>query len=69
MQLNKNQLRLFRNAIYASKGYVFKSRDLNEFFSQSSSYVPDSNLKESEIEFSFSEKRIIEIIQKLETDY
>lgn len=66
MQLNKEQLRLFRNAIYASKGYVFKSNELNEFFKQSSNYVPDGSLREEEIEFTIQETRLLEIIKELE---
>lgn len=32
--LDKSQLRLLRNAIYAQYGYVFNSQDLQEFYSQ-----------------------------------
>lgn len=33
-KLNKNQLRILRNLIYARYGYVFKSEDLRDYFSQ-----------------------------------
>lgn len=39
--LTKGQLRLARNEIYARHGYVFKSQDLQEYFSSKSWYHPD----------------------------
>jgi len=39
--LTKQQLRLARNEIYARHGYVFKSQDLQEFFSSKSWYHQD----------------------------
>ena len=39
--LTKQQLRLARNEIYARHGYVFKSQDLQEFFSTKSWYHQD----------------------------
>jgi hypothetical protein len=38
--LDATQLRLARNEIYARHGYVFKSKDLQEYFSNQSWYVP-----------------------------
>jgi YARHG domain/zinc-ribbon domain len=39
--LTKGQLRLARNEIYARHGYVFKSQDLQKYFSSKSWYHPD----------------------------
>jgi hypothetical protein len=38
LYLKKNDLRIVRNAIYAKHGYIFKSQDLMDFFSQFSWY-------------------------------
>ena len=37
-QLEKEKLRILRNAFYARQGYKFGSKDLKEFFSQFSWY-------------------------------
>ena len=66
MQLNKNELRLLRNAVYASKGYVFKDKKLNEFFLQSQAYIPDKSLKESRINFTENELKLLALIKELE---
>ena len=39
--LTKSQLRLARNEIYARHGYIFKSQDLQKYFSSKSWYHPD----------------------------
>lgn len=39
----KEQLRIMRNWIYARHGYIFKSPDLQEYFSQFSWYEPTSS--------------------------
>jgi len=41
--LTKDQLRLARNEIYARHGYVFKSEDLQTYFSSKSWYLPDQS--------------------------
>lgn len=66
MQLDKMQLRLLRNTFYASKGYVFKDKNLTDFFSQSEKYKPNEFIKENIIEFSKEEKEILDIIIELE---
>jgi predicted nucleic acid-binding Zn-ribbon protein len=52
--LTKGQLRLARNEIYARHGYVFKSQDLQTYFSSKSWYHPapsfDGSLNEVEKE-------------------
>lgn len=47
--LTKSELRILRNEIYARHGYIFKSADLTEFFSQFSWYKPTSKNVNSEL--------------------
>ncbi|MBO5850155.1 MAG: YARHG domain-containing protein, partial [Paludibacteraceae bacterium] len=47
MQLDKMQLRLLRNAFYASKGYVFKDKNLTDFVIQSEKYKQNEFIKEN----------------------
>lgn len=68
MQLDKMQLRLLRNAFYASKGYVFKDKNLTDFFIQSEKYKPNEFIKENTIEFSQKEKDVLKIIIELENE-
>lgn len=68
MQLDKMQLRLLRNAFYASKGYVFKDKNLTDFFIQSEKYKPNEFIKENTIEFSQKEKDVLKIIIELEKE-
>ena len=46
----KPQLRILRNTIYASYGYIFSSADLKGIFSKFSWYIPDSSFSENKIE-------------------
>lgn len=53
--LKKYELGILRNSIFAKYGYIFKSRDLNDFFIKKEWYSPlyenvDSLLTESELE-------------------
>lgn len=41
--LTKEELRIARNEIYARHGYIFKSNDLKEYFSNTSWYQPVSS--------------------------
>lgn len=38
--LSKQELRIMRNEIYARRGYIFKSKDLREYFSKQTWYIP-----------------------------
>ena len=40
--LNNQELRLFRNMIYAAKGYIFDDEALTEYFSKFDWYIPKS---------------------------
>ena len=63
-QLDKNQLRLLRNAYFANRGYIFKNHDLQTFFDSGIAYYPDENVKGNIIrpqdvnEDNYSEKAI-----------
>ncbi len=63
-EIPKNQLRLFRNLIYARNGYTFKSKDLQEYFSSCSWYKKDPNFNESAMRKD--EKDFIALMQKYE---
>lgn len=65
---NKNQLRLLRNAIYAKHGYVFKSTDLNDFFSESNQYEKNTSITNQNIYFKSKEKWLINVIKTFEED-
>ncbi len=60
---SKEELRFIRNEIFARKGYVFKSDDLNEYFSNKVWYKPNPNLK---ISLSNQETNFINKIKELE---
>ncbi|WP_234859097.1 YARHG domain-containing protein [Aquimarina aquimarini] len=59
-----NELRIIRNKIFAKKGYVFKSKDLQQYFKAKKWYVPKENLK---ISLSEIEKQNIELIKQIES--
>lgn len=60
-----SELRLMRNTIFARKGYIFKSKDLTDYFNQypwyypTRSYIPQSD-------FSEIENHNIQLIKKFE---
>jgi hypothetical protein len=60
---SKEELRLIRNEIFARKGYVFKSNDLNQYFKTKSWYTPDANVK---VSLSDEEQGYIEKIKSIE---
>ena len=64
--LNKDELRILRNAFYAKNGYIFKDSTLNDFFNTSIAYWPDDSVTQSSIKMSKEEKILIEMIQAAE---
>lgn len=58
---SKKDLRLLRNLIYAKHGYIFKSEDLNNIFSEFDWYKENPNF--SEAEFTNYEKNTIKDIR------
>ena len=65
-QMDKNQLRLFRNSFYAKNDYVFKDTYLNNFFSSALCYLPDKSVTVDKIKIEKHEKILIEMIQAAE---
>lgn len=62
--LNKDELRILRNAVYAKYGRPFVSEDLQVFFGSKSWYKINNNF--SETSFTIFDKRNIENIQAAE---
>ncbi|MBO7069091.1 MAG: YARHG domain-containing protein [Bacteroidaceae bacterium] len=62
--LTKEELRIMRNWIYARHGYIFKSRDLMDYFSQYPWYEPQYSNVSSML--STIEKRNVEFIKRYE---
>ena len=65
---SKEDLKLLRNRIYAQHGYVFKRKDLQDYFSQFDWYVPDPNLTMENIQMTEKEKKLIEAILQQEKE-
>jgi len=61
-----DELRLLRNEVFARKGYVFKSTDLQDYFKNKPWYKPDSNLS---ISITDEEKIYINKIKGLENTF
>ena len=55
----KKNMRIARNLPYASRGYVFKDKSLNKYFSQFWWYMPDPSWKISTEDFTPREWRLI----------
>ncbi|MFL0125746.1 YARHG domain-containing protein [Tenacibaculum maritimum] len=62
----KEELRLIRNEIFARKGYVFKSEDLNTYYKTKSWYKPDSTI---EVTLSDKEQSYIDKVKHFETQF
>lgn len=63
---SKADLRILRNAIFASHGYIFKSDDLKEYFAQFDWYNP--LYKDVSAQLSAIEKKNIATIKAMEDD-
>ncbi|KAA1241029.1 YARHG domain-containing protein [Aquimarina sp. RZ0] len=59
----KEELRLIRNEVFARKGYVFKSDDLNQYFKTKSWYTPDATVK---VTLSDEEQSYIDRVKNIE---
>jgi hypothetical protein len=62
----KDEFKLLRNTVYAQYGYAFKSKDLQDYFSQFEWYIPDPNLTMDQIVLTEKEKKFIEELLKRE---
>ncbi len=60
---SKEELRLIRNEMFARKGYIFKGKDLQNYFSKQKWYEPNSNIS---ISFTDEEQLYIDKIKSLE---
>jgi len=65
---SKDELKILRNMIYAQYGYVFKNKELRDYFSQFDWYMPDPNLAMEKIELTEKEKSFINEIIKREKE-
>jgi hypothetical protein len=66
---SKEDLRTLRNTIYAQHGYVFKDKDLREYFSSFPWYFPDPNLTMEQIKLTEAERIFIDEILKQEKEH
>ena len=62
---SKPELRILRNEVFARKGYVFKSDDLNTYFTSKSWYKPTPN---KPIELTDEEKAYVNKIKQVENN-
>lgn len=58
------ELRLIRNEIYARHGYIFKSKELQEYFNRREWYKPNENFSQNQL--SEKEEKLISQILELE---
>lgn len=63
--MNKEELRIARNTIFAKYGRIFKSKDLKELFGNQSWYKENSNFNEGQMKDE--DKKLIELIQLWES--
>ena len=63
--VTKKTLRLFRNLIFARNGYVFKSKDLQDYFNSCTWYNPKHQFNENDMRKD--EKDFISLKQKYES--
>ena len=64
---NEKELRILRNEIFARKGYQFKSKDLQEYFSKFEWYTPLYSENEIANYLDEIDRHNIEVIKKFET--
>jgi hypothetical protein len=67
LRLDRSELRLLRNTIYAQYGYRFSSRDLQEHFSRFSWYSGTKSNVDSEL--TERDRENIRLIQRIEANY
>lgn len=68
--LSRTELRLLRNSLYAKHGYIFKTKDMIDYFSKQDWYNEiTSNMDEVFASFNIFEKNNLNIIQQFEAGY
>ena len=65
-EISKSELPIIRNLIYARHGYIFRSNDLWNLFTQYFRNYNPSVSDQDEIVLTGKEKELIQIIQKYE---
>lgn len=60
-KMNKAELALARNAIYARHGYVYKNAELGEFFSKQTWFKPNKTLKLEDVKPLFTDIEVANI--------
>jgi len=60
---NLTELKLIRNEIYARRGYIFKSKELQNYFDKKEWYTPKEGV---EITLSEKEKQNVDLIKQIE---
>jgi hypothetical protein len=65
---SKEELKILRNTVYAQHGYAFKTKDLQDYFSQFEWYMPDPNLTMERIVLTEKEQQYIDAILKREKE-
>ena len=65
-QTTPEELRRFRNAFFALKGYQFKSEDLNTYFSRYSWYKHNPTVQADIQTLSESQQRLLKLVQSYE---
>ena len=65
---SEEELSMIKNTIYAQYGYVFKSKDLQDYFSEFWWYMPDPNLTIEQIKLTEKESKFIDEILRREKE-
>lgn len=64
--LNSKELRLLRNEIFARRGYIFKSNDLQDYFCKYKWYKPEVSSEQIDKKLFETDKLNIQLIQSIE---
>lgn len=66
--LSAEDLRLLRNSFFAVHSYLFKSKDLSDYFSLFDWYIPNQEIDSEEILFNEWEERLLQQVLLEESD-
>jgi hypothetical protein len=64
--MDKTDLRILRNTIFAMYGYIFRDRNLNEYFGSQYWYYPNPNIKYNDIRLDKTTQKILDRIIEAE---
>ncbi|MFN8257388.1 MAG: YARHG domain-containing protein [Bacteroidales bacterium] len=65
--LSKEDLRIYRNHLFARHGHMFKSEELNSYFKSTDWYTPIPGKRITEIDLDPHEKLLLDYIKRLES--